>query len=377
MKKQLFIPLLSLTLPLVACFDNSTPELRLSEVAKLGTLNTISTEYKFTSNLAGTIQYLGDCSADSMQATEGENTIIFNNLEWWKAYSNCGITVTSNKGKVASTLNITSFEVAPRFIENTPLNISHTLAPAYSFYADAIGSLDYLGDCSADTKQAIAGENIIVFNNLEWWKSYENCELRLSSLNGDAYSTLKVSPFSIKPRLEELESLNSVNTTEPSYRFLSDLAGKISYTGACSSSTSQAVQGENTIVFSPLKWWEEYSDCGISITSDQNVRSSILKITPFSVEPRLIELKSLEITNTTTPTYRFLSDLPGKITYSGGCKSNTTEAIAGENTIVFNALEWWGDYSNCKITVTPKGIKPSTLEITPFSVKPQLYGATD
>ena len=53
----------------------------------------------------------------------------------------------------------------------------------------------------------------------------------------------------------------------------------------------------------------------------------------------------------TTPNYTFSSSKAGTITYVGSCSSSTTIAIAGNNTITFNALAD-GTYDNCKITVT-------------------------
>jgi len=53
----------------------------------------------------------------------------------------------------------------------------------------------------------------------------------------------------------------------------------------------------------------------------------------------------------TTPNYTFSSSKAGTITYGGSCSSSTTIAIAGNNTITFNALAN-GTYENCTITVT-------------------------
>ena len=56
-------------------------------------------------------------------------------------------------------------------------------------------------------------------------------------------------------------------------------------------------------------------------------------------------------TNDSTPDYTFSSTEAGTITYGGSCSSSTTTAIAGNNTITFNALAN-GTYDNCTITVT-------------------------
>ena len=77
-------------------------------------------------------------------------------------------------------------------------------------------------------------------------------------------------------------------------------------------------------------------------------------------------------TNDTTPDFTFSSDEAGVITYGGDCSSSTTSAIAGENTITFNALSE-GAYSNCTITATdfsnnvsnPLSINSFTIDTTP------------
>ena len=63
-----------------------------------------------------------------------------------------------------------------------------------------------------------------------------------------------------------------------------------------------------------------------------------------------------EVTPVTTPTsdntpeYVFSSDEVGVITYSGGCASDVTDAVVGNNTIIFNTLPD-GTYNSCTIVV--------------------------
>ena len=57
----------------------------------------------------------------------------------------------------------------------------------------------------------------------------------------------------------------------------------------------------------------------------------------------------------TTPNYTFSSSKSGTITYGGSCSSSSTIAIAGINTITFNALVN-GTYDNCTITVTDNSV---------------------
>ena len=86
--------------------------------------------------------------------------------------------------------------------------------------------------------------------------------------------------------------------------------------------------------------------------------------------PTLTEVTPIATpTNDSTPEYTFHSDQAGTITYGGFCTSTaTTEAVAGNNTITFDALAE-GTYNNCTITVTDYADNASpALSVTAFVV---------
>jgi len=62
----------------------------------------------------------------------------------------------------------------------------------------------------------------------------------------------------------------------------------------------------------------------------------------------------------TTPNYTFSSTEAGTIAYLGDCSSATVAAVAGSNTVTFNALAV-GTHSNCTITVTDAATNISNL----------------
>src|SRR5690554_3307761 len=138
MNKQIINLLtVGLTLLLTACggSGNKGQALELAEQSKLGTVHTLTPEYTFTSTLAGTINYAGACASETTQAKAGENTITFNNLEWWESYNNCEITVTSDKGKISPILKITPFRTV--YPAKHPLSdTGMTLCANYPRYAD-------------------------------------------------------------------------------------------------------------------------------------------------------------------------------------------------------------------------------------------------
>ena len=143
------------------------------------------------------------------------------------------------------------------------------------------------------------------------------------------------------------------NDSTPDYTFSSTEAGTITYGGSCSSSSTIAVAGNNTITLNTLSDGT-YSNCTITVKdSDGNVSSSHT-ITSFTVViPPILSEVTPVITPTidTTPNYTFSSSKAGTITYGGPCSSSTTIAVAGNNTITLNALAS-GTYENCTITVT-------------------------
>src|SRR5690554_4113485 len=199
MKKQILtLFIVSLTTLLTACGgskSDKTPIPELNEQSKLGTQHTLTPEYTFTSTLAGTINYAGACASETTQAKAGENTITFNNLEWWESYNNCEITVTSDKGKISPILKITPFEVIPKPTEINKLGEVFTLTPEYTFHTDIAGTITYQGRCSSDTTQATVGENEVELKLSKWWITYDDCALTITTADGKTTSQLSISPF--------------------------------------------------------------------------------------------------------------------------------------------------------------------------------------
>ncbi len=68
--------------------------------------------------------------------------------------------------------------------------------------------------------------------------------------------------------LEEVTAVSTPTTdTTPNYTFSSTKAGAITYGGSCSSSTTVAVAGNNTITLNTLSDGT-YSDCTITVTDN-------------------------------------------------------------------------------------------------------------
>ena len=89
----------------------------------------------------------------------------------------------------------------------------------------------------------------------------------------------------------------------------------------------------------------------------------------LSKKPKLKEIAPIGTTENPKPYYTFSSTYGGTISYFGDCKSSTTSANKGENTIQFNSLSA-GTYSNCSLKVSSsEGEVSDALNISSFTIK--------
>ena len=84
------------------------------------------------------------------------------------------------------------------------------------------------------------------------------------------------------PVLSEVSRVPYGRNTTPAYTFHSDEAGSITYGGACSSATTDAAAGDNTITFNALAY-AVYDDCTLTVTDVAGNVSAALAVSSFSV----------------------------------------------------------------------------------------------
>jgi len=85
------------------------------------------------------------------------------------------------------------------------------------------------------------------------------------------------------PILAEVTAVTTPdNDTTPSYSFSSTEAGTITYGGSCTSSTTSASSGNNSITFSTLSDGT-YDNCTVMVTDNASNSSSSLAVTTFTV----------------------------------------------------------------------------------------------
>ena len=85
------------------------------------------------------------------------------------------------------------------------------------------------------------------------------------------------------PIIAEVTAVTTPTTdSTPNYTFSSDEVGTITYGGSCSSGTTSATSGNNTITLVSLSTGT-YSDCTITVTDTAGNVSSTLTLSSFSV----------------------------------------------------------------------------------------------
>jgi large repetitive protein len=129
--------------------DNTSPT--VSQVtAVTGTGYDTTPDYTFNTTESGSIEYGGDCSSGTNNATVNHNTVTFIALSVG-AHSNCTIRVTDAAGNQSNSLSVNSFSVTYR----TDLNLDHSVDNLdytflHTYYGTANSTADINGDGVVD-----------------------------------------------------------------------------------------------------------------------------------------------------------------------------------------------------------------------------------
>ncbi len=110
-----------------------------------------------------------------------------------------------------------------------------------------------------------------------------NISIDAASNNNIISDTLSRIYDTAGPALSEVTAVAASDyDTTPDYVFNSNEAGTITYGGSCSSVTTSAVIGDNTITFDTLSIGS-YNDCSITVTDSVSNISNILVLTNFDI----------------------------------------------------------------------------------------------
>ncbi len=276
-------------------------------------------------------------------------------------------------------------ETAPSLAEVTSVSDpGNDTSPNYTFSSTEVGTISYGGSCSAGITSSVIGSNTITLNALSEG-TYSDCTIIVTDPFGNVSDTLTLTTFEIdttSPTVSEVTTVtHPTNDTTPNYTFSSNEAGTISFGGSCSSSSTSATSGNNTIALkgasSSTLAEGTYSDCTITVTDEAGNVSSSITITEFDVDltaSTIAEVTAVETpTNDTTPNYSFSSTQNGDLAYGGSCSSdNTTAEASDNNTITLKGASTStlaeGTYSDCTITLSDNASNPVTLNISSFVI---------
>jgi len=111
-------------------------------------------------------------------------------------------------------------------------------------------------------------------------------------------SSEDILPETTAPVIAEVTFVTTpTNDSTPNYTFSSDEAGTITYGGSCSSSTTSATTGDNTITLVSLSDGT-YSNCTIIVTDSAGNVSNTLSITSFTVDTTAPSVSSFTLSDT-------------------------------------------------------------------------------
>jgi hypothetical protein len=109
----------------------------------------------------------------------------------------------------------------------------------------------------------------------------------LSNESG-ASPALTITIDSTSPTISEVTPISTGTDTTPSYTFTTDEAGTITYGGSCSSVTTSASSGSNTITLTALAVGT-YTNCTIMVTDTSSNISNTLTLTSFTISAEVTE----------------------------------------------------------------------------------------
>ena len=192
-------------------------------------------------------------------------------------------------------LNSCGSDYSPFFdVDNTAPVIAEVTAvtppsndntPDYTFSSTESGSLYFEGSCSSSTTSVSSGDNTITLNSLSDG-TYSDCAITVSDTAANESNAITLTSFTIDSTAATLIETSAIdsstNDSTPDYTFVSSEAGTITYSGSCSSSTTSAIAGTNTITLNSLSDGT-YSDCKITVT-DSLENAVTLNIGSFAID---------------------------------------------------------------------------------------------
>ena len=334
----------------------------LAQVTPVSTPTNDSTPtYTFSSTEAGTISYGGDCSSSTTVASVGNNTVTFSSLSDG-AHSNCTVTVTDSASNASAALAVTPFTVdtsAPSAPGTPDLetssdtgssstdNVTRDTTPTFTISCVTSSTVTLLSGATVLGSDTCALSTVSITSSTLSSNGVYIVKARQTDLAGNASSdspTLSITLDFSAPVLAEVTPVPTPTTdATPNYTFSSTQAGSITYGGDCSSATSSASVGSNTVNFSSLSDGA-HSNCTVTVTDAAGNVSSSRSVTAFTVD-------------TNTPDVSSLSPADGATGISTTANlvitfDETVTAVTGKNVTIKRS----GDDSTVEVVAADSGL---------------------
>lgn len=331
--------------------------------------------YTFSSTEAGNITYTGDCSSSTTAAVSGNNAITFNTLSS-AVHSNCTIKVADAAGNLSAVLAVNSFTVdavAPAIsavapASNASINsitsanggsdVSYALSETVQSGSIVFTRTGGTADAASPHTCALKGTalNSGAHNNINLADTTNACASAQTLVNGATYTmalsatdpagnaATAVSKTGVifdtaVPVLAQVTAVpSSTNDDTPNYTFSSTDAGTIAYAGDCSSATTAAVSGNNTVTFNALSV-AAHSNCTITVTDAAGNASSALAVNSFTIDK-------------TAPTITNITSSKADGTYSAGSVIDIAVTFSDAVTSTGSVTVTLDTGRNCAFTIS-------------------------
>ena len=271
-----------------------------------------------------------------------------------------------------SIINKLKGESVPVLYQIKAASVQEENLVSYGFSSTKSGKIIYTGSCFGSTRNAVKGNNHILFIVMVEGK-YENCSIQIIDSDGNTSEPLNVPPFMLDFSAPELSMVGDfrIQGRQMKIDIKASELGKLSFKGNCSGNLQQIKKGISEVLIS-FPGDGKFSDCEMKLRDTSGNISQPLQIGTVVINttpPILEEIKPVpENISTDRPSYSFKTTKSGTLNFSGKCRGNVDKAVKGINHISLITVKP-GDYRDCEMTITDyNNNKSQPLKISSFVV---------
>ncbi len=271
-----------------------------------------------------------------------------------------------------SIINKLKGESVPVLYQIKAASVQEENLVSYGFSSTKSGKIIYTGSCFGSTKNAVKGNNHILFIVMVEG-NYENCSIQVTDTDGNTSDPLHVPSFKLDFSAPELSIVGNfrVQGRQIKLDIKASELGKLSYKGNCSGKLQKIKKGISEVLVN-FPSDGQFSDCELMLRDHSGNTSDPLQLGTVRIDttlPILEEIKPVpEEIPKSRPSYTFKTSESGKLNFIGKCRGNVDKAVKGINHISLIIVKP-GDYRDCEMTITDFfNNKSLPLKISPFVV---------